>query len=498
MAGRGNPRYAAPAVFTAEFSEWDAPHGLRTTIDLAPIGLAQFDVEGRFLHVNDRLCEILGCTREELTTRRFHELTFADDLPRCTELSAQLAANQIPSYCVEKRFVRRDQSVVWSRITVSAVRNADGGVLFFIGAAENISAQVAATEALRTAEERLRTALDASMIGTFRFDVRRNVLEWADGLDRVFGPGAHVTLDEFFAVIHPDDRDQVMQAYKRSAADGSDFEEEFRVVWPDGSTHWLHDRGRITLGDDGRPAFIIGAITDITNHKRMEEVIAQREGQLRQVLGFVAHDLRNPLQAVVMAASALLDLPLAPEQQSRRAEVIKRCARDMDRLIADLLDVTRIEAGTFAVRSEDVAVPAVVSEVVERFQERAAAREIQLVADVAPDLPLIGGDAQRLAQALSNLVTNALKFTPAGGRVALIVRMTPGGVEIRVTDTGCGIAPEQLPLIFDRFWQANRGIDGAGLGLAIVKGIVESHNGTIGVESAPGQGTTFHVRLPVT
>src|SRR5687767_6556576 len=269
------------SVVATQPAAHDSAASLRATIDLAPIGLAQFDVEGRFLQVNDRLCQILGCSRDDLIARTFQEITFPEDLQHCLELTARLGANEIPHYCVEKRFVRPDGSLVWARITVSVVRDSAGSISFFIGAAEDITAQVAAAEALRTAEERLRTALDASMIGTFRFDIQRNALDWADGLDRVFGSSDRKTLEEFLSVMHPDDRAHLMAAYTRSATEGTDLEEEFRVTWPDGSIHWLHDRGRTYKGDDGQPLYIIGAITDISNHKRMGAVIAEREAQFR-------------------------------------------------------------------------------------------------------------------------------------------------------------------------------------------------------------------------
>lgn len=727
--------------------------GLRATIDLAPIGLAQFDHAGRFLLVNDRLCEILGCDRTDVLARTFQEITFPEDLPQCLEMTGKLAANEIPSYCLDKRFVRRDGSVVWTRITVSAVRRTGGAVAFFIGAAEDITKQVEAVEALRTTDDRLQTALGASMIGTFRFDVRRQRLEWADGLDRVFGTSHNVTLEQFFDAMHPDDRPSVMAAYTKSVTDGVDFEEEFRVVWPDGSLHWLHDRGRMLLGADRKPHYIVGAITDITNRKRMEEVLHEREAQFRtlantipqmawlansdgarswyndrwleytgesledavgfgwmrahesdgtaenvlasqraafqrgsaweqtirlrrhdgvcqwflsrampvrepegqirhwvgtntditdrlhqeerlrraldvdnvgviffdnqhrvtainnafarmsgytdgevadrfilwrdiapaddpqrsharaaqfdatgrttpdeleftrkdgtrwwglvtatrvsetegvkfvvditarrnaerdraemlareqgarqeaeratalrqQVLGIVAHDLRNPLQAIVMAASALLQLPMSPEQRTKRLEVITRCARDMDRLIADLLDVSRMQAGTFDVRHEQVDVPSLVSEVLERLEGQAAARDVRLVADIDNAPKFVEADGQRLAQALSNLVNNGIKFTSGGGQVRIATRQDGTDLEISVEDTGCGIAPDHVTSIFDRFWQADRTSGGAGLGLAIVKGIVESHGGHIRVESVPHVGTTFRVRLP--
>ena len=615
----------------------DSVDGLRATIDLAPIGMAQFDHDGRFLHVNNRLCEILGCTRSELVSRTFQEITAADDLPGCLELTRRLAAAEIPDYCLEKRFVRPDQSHVWARITVSAARRRDGTVAFFIGAAEEITEQVNALQNLRTAEERLRTALDASMIGTFRFDVRQNALDWADGLDRLFGGAINVTLEQFFSVIHPDDREHVMASYRKSVDDGDDFEQEFRVLWPDGSIHWLHDRGRTFIGEDLKPLYILGGITDITNHKRMEEVIAAREAQLRtlantipqlawvsdsdgrrswfndrwseytgitleqskgfgwmrayeseaaaqaaldgmrrtfrqgstwestvrlrchdgtfgwflsralpvrgadgsitqwfgtntditdranaerlreevierermarqeaerssavreQVLRFVAHDLRNPLQAIMLTATGLLDEAPPAERDTHPAEVIKRCARDMDRLIGDLLDVSRIESGALAVRREPVAIPALVSVVVERLQEQARSRNVHLVQTVAPDLAPVEGDSQRLVQALCNLVGNAIKFTPSGGLVEIGGTQSATHVDLFVQDTGRGIAAEHLDSIFKQFWQANRTSGGAGLGLTIVKGIVESHGGEVRVESALNRGTTFKVRLP--
>jgi PAS domain S-box-containing protein len=615
----------------------DSVDGLRATIDLAPIGLAQFDLDGRFLHVNDRLCEILGCTRSDLLPQTFQEITAADDLPRCLELTRRLAAAEIPAYCLEKRFVRPDRSVVWARITVSAVRRTDKTVAFFIGAAEDITEQFTALQNLRTAEERLRTALDASMIGTFRFDIRQNALDWADGLDRLFGGVENVTLEQFFSVIHPDDREHVLASYEKSVTEGADFEEEFRVMWPDGSIHWLHDRGRTFTGEDLKPLYILGAITDITNHKRMEEVIAAREAQFRtlantipqlawvadndgrrswfndrwfeytgttleesqgfgwmrayesdaaahtalagmraafrqgsiwestirlrrrdgtygwflsralpvrgpdgtvtqwfgtntditdranaerereavierermareqaerataereQVLSFVAHDLRNPLQAIMLTASGLLDQASPDERETHPAGIINRCARDMDRLIADLLDVGRIESGTLAVRHEPVAIPPLVSVVMERLHKQAQSRNVQLVQQVDPDLAPVPGDAQRLVQAFCNLVGNAIKFTPAGGRVVIGGTQSDTHVELFVEDTGRGIAPEHLVSIFKQFWQANRTAGGAGLGLTIVKGIVESHGGEVGVDSELNRGTRFNVRLP--
>jgi PAS domain S-box-containing protein len=490
------PSMPLPDAVPEPGQEREGVFGLRATIDRAPIGIAHFDSSGQFLLVNDRLCEILGFTRDELLARTFQQITFPEDLPHCLELTAQLARGEIRVYKVEKRFVSRDGCAVWTRITVSAVRRSDGSPAFFIGVAEDISGQIAAQEAQRNAEERLRTALSASLIGTFRFDVRRNALDWADGLERLFGNVQNTTLEEFFAMIHPDDRARVMESYVSSAGEGADFEEDFRVIWPDGSIHWLHDRGQTVAGADGEPHYIIGAITDITTQKKLEVDRMAAEERRKQMLAFVAHDLRNPVQTIVMSASSIVELNLTDEQRGRQLDIIKRSAWRMDRLIGDLLDASSIEAGTFAVRRERVLVPDLLAEIVDAFEGRAHACGVALSCEIDPRVSPIKGDRERLVQLLSNLVANALKFTRPGGRVSLFARQVDRHVEIAVEDTGIGIRAEHKAKVFDRFWQADRVAGGAGLGLMIAKGIAEAHEGEIILDSTFGQGTTFYVRLP--
>jgi PAS domain S-box-containing protein len=609
-------------VVTSEVSGHDTLEGLRATIDLAPIGMAQFDLQGRFLHVNERLCEILGCQRADLLTRTFQELTFADDLPRCLELTARLAANETPGYQLQKRFVRPDGSVVWARITVSAVRRADGSMNFLIGAAEDISEQVAAEHALRTAEERARTALDASKIGIFRFDVRRNALDWSDGLERVFGGRSNVRLEQFFEVMHPDDRPQMMAAYTKSVDEGVDLEEEFRLFWPDGSMHWLHDRGRMVLGPDGKPQHIIGAITDITNHKRMEQVISERDAQFRtlanaipqlawianndggrlwfnerwfeytgeslassqgfgwmrvhddeasagvldrhqtafrlghtweetvrlrgkdgqyrwflsrampvreadgtirqwfgtdtditdawkarleaeratksrdEILAVLAHDLRNPMQAI-LGAAAMMAVTTDADKRGRQVAMIQRATQGMERLVTDLLDMARVDSGAFVINREPVELPAVIRVAVDLCESQAAARNVSLRTEIEDAIPLITADAARLLQLLANLLGNAMKFSPAQATIVIRAGLCSGGVEVSVKDSGPGIAAENLPRIFDRFWQGDRqSRAGVGLGLAICKGIVDAHGGRIWAASNEGRGTTFYFELP--
>jgi signal transduction histidine kinase len=215
------------------------------------------------------------------------------------------------------------------------------------------------------------------------------------------------------------------------------------------------------------------------------------------VLAVVAHDLRNPVHTVSMAASLLAELPLGEADRKKQQAIIQRSARTMDRLINDLLDVSKIEAGTLAVAPRPVSAASIVRETQEAFAPLASDRGITFTCDAAQELPVVAADHDRLMQVLSNLVGNALKFTPAGGRVCLSAAVVDDFVRFSVEDSGSGIAAADLARVFDRFWQKQRATrSGAGLGLAIAKAIVTAHHGNIWAESTEGRGSTFHFTIP--
>jgi signal transduction histidine kinase len=223
------------------------------------------------------------------------------------------------------------------------------------------------------------------------------------------------------------------------------------------------------------------------------EAAAARE----EVLKIVSHDLRNPLSTIGMAAELILESPDEASQE-RTVGIIKRTAGRMNRMIQDLLDVAKLETGRLAIDVEPVSVEALRDEAVEQLAPLAAECGLSLTTAVEPDLPRVYVDRGRILQVLSNLVGNAIKFTPAGGQITLHVRMDAGAVRFAVIDTGPGIAPDQMQRIFGRFWQAQPSDRrGLGLGLTIAKSIVDAHGGTIGAESRPGEGSEFWFTIPV-
>ena len=237
------------------------------------------------------------------------------------------------------------------------------------------------------------------------------------------------------------------------------------------------------------------AVENAGLYRASQQAVRAREG----VLSIVSHDLRNPLGTILMSARILLDsAPLPDDRRAKHLGVIIRATERMDRLIDDLLDVARLDAGqVLGLDREAHEIVDMVVEMNEAFRPRADAKMVRFSCDVADDLPPAWLDRLRILQVLANLISNAIKFTPEGGEV--IVRVEAAGPDIRfvVSDTGVGIDEKDAGRVFDRYWQATRTARlGTGLGLPIAKGIVEAHGGRIWFESTPGVGTSFCFTLP--
>lgn len=257
--------------------------------------------------------------------------------------------------------------------------------------------------------------------------------------------------------------------------------------------------GRYTARDLGLVTELARRAALAIEHARLYET-ARRATQARdEVLGIVAHDVRSPLNSIGLAVKAL-ERQFADSDETggqRWMQMISRGVQRANRLIQDILDVTRIEAGALPITSHAVSAGRIARDALALLEMRASVACIELGVALDSELAEIWADDHRLLQVFENLIGNAIKFTPAGGRVTLGAQARAGEVLFSVADTGAGIPAESLPRVFDRFWQAKRNErSGAGLGLPICKGLVEAHGGRIWVESTPGHGSTFYFTIP--
>jgi len=365
--------------------------------------------------------------------------------------------------------------------------------------------------ALRAADERFRLATEALAGFLYDWNPATNDLEWFGGMEEVLGFSlADVAPDVawYEARMHPDDLPQaeaVVQAAFESGAPG--YSNVYRCLHRDG--HYVHvaDRARIVRDDAGQPVRVLGGVSDISERvtllEREHQARAAAEDATRArdvVLGVVSHDLGNSLGAIALCVTALLERPEpSAESVQKILEAIRHSAESAGRLIRDLSDVASIEAGRLAVEPYDEVPDVILTQAAEMFAAAASDRGVALETRSTPGLPAVHADGERVVQGLANLVTNSLKFTEPGGRITLSAEPDPAGVRFRVEDTGVGIAPEDLPYVFDRYWQRHRegGQRGSGLGLAIVRGIVDAHGGQISVESTPGKGSQFSFTIPI-
>ena len=254
----------------------------------------------------------------------------------------------------------------------------------------------------------------------------------------------------------------------------------------------------------GRNVFAV-VLRDITARQRAEDALRDAVTAREEMVGIVSHDLRNPANAVKMLAKSIVDdadgEPV-PARVLERVAVMRQAAEQIDALIQDLLDTTRLAGGPLSVRPRATDVVGLTTRAVEGLRPIADAGRISLIAALSADLPTAFVDPDRFLQLLSNLIGNAIKFTPPDGEVAVTAELDAGELLFVVADTGEGISAEQLPHVFERFYQAPRDAGrtirhGAGLGLPISRGIVEAHGGNIWISSTPGVGTSVRFSLPI-
>ena len=256
----------------------------RSTFDLTPVGIAHLSAEGRWLRVNRKLCEIVGYTEPELLRLTFHDITHPDDLPADLAHVEKIKKRELTTYSMEKRYIRKDGSLVWGNLSVSAVWDENSRFQHFIAVVEDISAKKSAQDALRESEARLQLAQQVANVGTFEWNIKTGVNCWTPELERMYGlpPGGFAgTQSAWEELVHPEDREIAVHAVERALKEQNGaFEAEWRVIWADGSVHWLLGRAWVLRDKDGSPDRLIGVNVDVTERKRVEDALEDSQKQL--------------------------------------------------------------------------------------------------------------------------------------------------------------------------------------------------------------------------
>lgn len=483
------------------------------------------DPDGRVISWNAGAERFKGYRAEEIIGSHFSRFYPPEALARGLPDHELKAARQTGSFEDEGWRLRKDGSLFWANVVITAMRNSAGELVGFAKVTRDLTQRRNHEEALRRSEERFRLLVEGVPdYAIFMLDVNGRVATWNVGAQRMKGYTADEILGKHFSVFYPEEvkvSGWPAHELQKALEEGRFVDTGWRLR-KDGSRFWA--TVTITaLRDSGGHLVGYAKLTrDMTDSMRMEEmeqvhrqhqealnaerrarIEAQRTTRLKdEFLATLSHELRTPLTSILGWTQMLMRKGGEGVDLRRAVEVIDRNARAQVQLIDDLLDLNRIMAGKLRLDLQQVSLADVVQAAVDSVVPTAVAKGVQLQALLDPGRATVNGDSGRLQQVVWNLLSNAVKFTPAGGRVQVLLQRVNSHIDLSVSDTGVGIAPAFLPHVFDRFSQqdgsAARVHGGLGLGLAISKQLIELHGGTIEALSAgEGRGATFSVRLPL-
>lgn len=362
-------------------------------------------------------------------------------------------------------------------------------------------------DAARREAERANTAAALSGVGVWEFDLVADTSRRSPRHDQIFGYDVPIseadwTLHRFIDHVHPEDRASVEDQFRRALTDAQ-WEFECRIRRSDGAERWIWVHAASLDHDDGgRPTRLLGIVMDVTERKALETALRESDRHKDEFLAMLAHELRNPLGSILHASEILARFATADPTAERASRILGRQVSHLTRLVDDLLDVARMTRGKAALRTARLDLAALISSIAEDARSDFEAREVALEVKRSPDPVWVEADRARIIQAIANLVSNAAKFTKAGGRVRLELSRTSEVAIVTVTDNGVGMDASTLERVFTNFAQDQQDLartsGGLGLGAGIARGIVEMHGGTATATSrGRGHGSRFTIHLPL-
>lgn len=491
----------------------------------ATVGVVQTELTGDILFANRCFLKLLGHSEADVLGRSILEFVHPADVEESRARLTQLACDK-QSFQLEKRCVCKGGQLIWMHNSASVLADQQGSPTSLLLVCSDITARKSAEDRLRASEERLRLVIESAVgYAIFSTDLDRRVVSWNAGAERLLGYSEQDVLGHRCDVIYTrsDLMANVPSQEAALALKGELKYEEREKVRKDGSTFWAS--GVMTTMHDasGKIVGFVKVLRDQTEERaataqlelsksKLVDALAGKDAALRalkqadaskdQFLAVLSHELRNPLAAIHSAGEMLLKQEVGEEHpSSRMARVVERQSRSMRLLLDDLLDVSRLRLQKLKLQPSVSSVRAIVEGAVEAVRPAIDDAKHQLDVRLPDEEIVVFADEVRMIQVISNLMSNAAKYTPPGGKIVVSASHFQTCVQFKISDNGIGMESHTVDAMFEMFKQAPAGtlpLNGMGIGLALSRSIVELHNGTIEGESAgPGKGSTFTVRIPL-